>query len=474
MTKSTGRESQQTSSRELLLDLAGAPKGRLGSTLQWHLRHAIRSGRLRAQASLPSTRALAADLGVSRSVVVQAYEQLAAEGYLVTRQGAAARVAAVQPPADAGRTRPSAPPAPDRAVVDFRPGTADLGSFPRADWERAYRRALVTLPNRELGYGDSRGLARLREGLADYLGRVRGAVVDPEHLIVVNGFAQALVVVARLFRALGIAEVGVEDPGSFHTEAQLAAHDLATVGIPVDRQGVDAGALTSRPGPPVRAVLATPAHQFPTGVVLSAERRRQLLAWVERVDGYLIEDDYDAEYRYDHQPVATVQGLAPGRVLLGGSISKTLAPALRLGWLAVPPPLAQEAARRKRELDLMSPVLEQAALAELLASGAYERHIRRNRARYRRRRDQLQELLAGSLPRTRVAGAAAGLHLLLDLPAGADEAAVIARAASRGLRLTGLGSYRHAPGPPGLVLAYAHLDQQQLRRGVRLLAEATG
>jgi GntR family transcriptional regulator/MocR family aminotransferase len=472
--KSTGRESQQTSSRELLLDLAGAPKGQLGSTLQWHLRHAIRSGRLRAQASLPSTRALAADLGVSRSVVVQAYEQLAAEGYLITRQGAAARVAAIQPPADAGQARPPAPPPPDRAVVDFRPGTADLGSFPRADWERAYRRALVALPNRELGYGDSRGLARLREGLADYLGRVRGAVVDPEHLIVVNGFAQALVVVARLFRALGIAEVGVEDPGSFHTEAQLAAHDLATVGVPVDRHGVDAAALTSRPGPPVRAVLATPAHQFPTGVVLSAERRRQLLAWVERVDGYLIEDDYDAEYRYDHQPVATVQGLAPGRVLLGGSISKTLAPALRLGWLAVPPPLAQEAARRKRELDLMSPVLEQATLAELLASGAYERHIRRNRARYRRRRDQLQELLAGLLPQTRVAGAAAGLHLLLDLPAGADEAAVIARAARRGLRLTGLGSYRHAPGPPGLVLAYAHLDQQQLRRGVGLLAEAIG
>jgi GntR family transcriptional regulator / MocR family aminotransferase len=472
--KSTDRDFQPTSSRELLLDLVGTPRGQLGSTLQRHLRHAIRSGRLRAEAILPSTRALAADLGVSRSVVVLAYEQLAAEGYLITRPGAAARVATIHPPADSSRARPPARPAPDQAGVDFRPGTADLGSFPRADWERAYRRALVALPNRELGYGDSRGLARLREGLADYLGRVRGAVVDPEHLIVVNGFAQGLVVIARLFRQLGIAEVGVEDPGSFHTEAQLAAHDLATIGVPVDRNGIDVGQPPSRPGTPVRAVLATPAHQFPTGVVLSADRRRELLAWADRVDGYLIEDDYDAEYRYDHQPVATVQGLAPDRVLLGGSISKTLAPALRLGWLAVPPRLAEDAARHKRDLDLMSPVLEQAALAELLASGAYERHIRRNRGRYRRRRDQLLELLTRWLPEAHVGGAAAGLHLLLDLPAGADEPVVIARAAHRGLRLTGLDSYRHAPGAPGLVLAYAHLDHQHLRRGVRLLAEAIG
>jgi GntR family transcriptional regulator/MocR family aminotransferase len=221
-------------------------------------------------------------------------------------------------------------------------------------------------------------------------------------------------------------------------------------------------------------VLVTPAHQFPTGVVLGAERRRQLLAWADRVDGYLVEDDYDAEYRYDHQPVATVQGLAPDRVLLGGSISKTLAPALRLGWLAVPPKLAEAAARHKRQLDLMSPVLEQAALAELLASGAYERHIRRNRARYRRRRDELLALLASSVPDGRVGGAAAGLHLLLELPAGTVEFEVVARAARRGLRLTGLASYRHAPGAPGLVLSYANLDRQQLRRGARLLAGAIG
>ena len=474
MQKSTGADSQQTSSRELLLDLAGTPSGQLGATLQRQMRDAVRSGRLRAGARLPSTRALAVDLGVSRSVVVLAYEQLAAEGYLITRPGAAARVAQVHAAQDAGRRPAPAEPDPQRAMVDFRPGTADLGSFPRSDWERAYRRALVGLPNRALGYGDSRGLARLREGLADYLGRVRGAVVDPEYLIVVNGFAQGLVVIARLFRELGIAEVGVEDPGSFHTEGQLAAQGLATAGVAVDGEGIDAAALAERTGAPLRAVLVTPAHQFPTGVVLGAQRRRQLLAWADRVDGYLIEDDYDAEYRYDHQPVATVQGLAPDRVLLGGSISKTLAPALRLGWLAVPPKLAEAAARHKRQLDLMSPVLEQAALAELLASGAYERHVRRNRARYRRRRDQLLELLTRLVPEAGIGGAAAGLHLLLDLPAGTVEDEVVARAARRGLRVMGLAGYRHAPGAPGLVLSYAHLDHQQLRRGASLLAETIG
>ena len=493
MERTTDRSIEQTSSRELLVDLAAAPRGQLGLELQRRLRDAIRSGRLRGDAALPSTRALAADLGVSRSVVVLAYEQLAAEGYLLTRRGAAARVAALQPQTPAARaSRPAPPAAP--AAVDFRPGTADLASFPRAEWERAVRRSLATLPDAALGYGDSRGLPRLREALADYLGRVRGAIVDPDHLVVVNGLAQGLAVVARLFRGLGIDAVGVEDPGSFNTASQLDANGIGTVGVPVDRDGVDAerlfpwagpgggsGGLKERSGsPPVnslppprplRAVLATPAHQFPTGVVLGAARRRRLLAWAELVDGYVVEDDYDAEFRYDHQPVATLQGLAPGRVLLGGSTSKTLAPGLRLGWLAVPPHLAAEAARHKRHIDLMAPVIDQAAFAELLASGAYERHVRRNRARYRRRRDRLLELLAEHLPEATVGGAAAGMHLYVETPF-LDEAAVAAEAARRGLAVSGIGDYRRSPGPAGFVLAYGHLGPDRLRRGVRLLAAA--
>ncbi|HEX6675472.1 MAG TPA: PLP-dependent aminotransferase family protein [Actinomycetes bacterium] len=468
---------EQTSSRELLVDLASAPRGRLGLELQRRLRDAIRSGRLRADAALPSTRALAADLGVSRSLVVLAYEQLAAEGYLHTRRGAAARVATLgQPVPTAPAKRAAAAAVP--AAVDLRPGTADLASFPRAEWERAVRRSLATLPDAALGYGDSRGLPRLREALADYLGRVRGAIVDPDHLVVVNGLAQGLAVVARLFRGLGIDAVGVEDPGSFNTASQLDANGVGTVAVPVDRDGVDAERLFPRagrdgcpPARPLRAVLTTPAHQFPTGVVLGAARRRRLLAWAELVDGYVVEDDYDAEYRYDHQPVAALQGLAPGRVLLGGSTSKTLAPGLRLGWLAVPPHLAAEAAGHKRHIDLMAPVIEQAAFAELLASGGYERHIRRNRARYRRRRDRLLELLAAHLPEAAVGGAAAGMHLYVEMPS-VDEAAVVTEAARRGLLVSGIADYRRSPGPAGFVLAYGHLGPDRLRRGVRLLAAA--
>jgi GntR family transcriptional regulator/MocR family aminotransferase len=477
VTRATDSSSEQTSSRELLVDLSGAPRGGLGLELQRRLRDAIRSGRLRADAALPSTRALAADLGVSRSVVVLAYEQLGAEGYLITRRGAAARVAAVHPPAAAAPPRRHAPEPARPVAVDFRPGTADLASFPRAEWERAIRRSLAELPDAALGYGDSRGLPRLREALADYLGRVRGAIVAPDHLVVVNGLAQGLAVVARLFRRRGIDAVGVEDPGSFHTASQLEVNGLDTVGVPVDRDGVDADRLFRQAAGdarhavagPLRAVLATPAHQFPTGVILGAARRRRLLAWADLVDGYVVEDDYDAEYRYDHQPVATLQGLAPDRVLLGGSTSKTLAPGLRLGWLVVPPHLAAEAARHKHHIDLMTPVLEQAAFAELLASGGYERHIRRNRARYRRRRDRLLELLADHLPEATVSGEAAGMHLYVETPT-VDEAAVVAEAARRGLLVSGIADYRKAPGPAGFVLAYGHLGPDQLRRGVQMLA----
>ncbi|HEX8804385.1 MAG TPA: PLP-dependent aminotransferase family protein, partial [Acidimicrobiales bacterium] len=374
------------------------PRGRLGAAIERRVREAVRSGRLRPGARLPSTRVLAADLGVSRSVVVQAYEQLAAEGYLTTRPGAAARVGDVRPAGRAGPergngdgvTRAATPPpdgGPQGWDVDFRPGSPHLGSLPRRDWERAVRRALVTLTDAEMGYGDARGLPRLREALADYLGRVRGAVVDPADLVVVNGFAQGLAVVGRMLLGAGRPVAGVEDPGSVHTTEHLAAQGLDTVPVPVDTGGVDVDALDPAAATRLGALLVTPAHQFPTGTVLAPERRRAVVAWAERADGLVVEDDYDAEYRYDHHPVGAVQGTAPDRVVLGGSTSKTLAPGLRLGWLAVPPALAAEAAHHKHHLDLMTPVLEQAALAELVTSGRYERHVRRSRARYRRRRD---------------------------------------------------------------------------------------
>jgi GntR family transcriptional regulator/MocR family aminotransferase len=486
--------SDQTSSRELLVDLTGVGRGRLAAELERSLREAIRSGRLRPGVRLPSTRSLAVDLGVSRSVVVEAYDQLAAEGYLATRPGAAARVSdlsaagpgggagggsAPVPRSSGGRPAPPTRPAPtpvgaaDPALsparpgeVDLRPGSPDLAGLPRATYARAVRRALATLTDAELGYGDPRGLPRLREALADYLGRVRGAVVDPGDLVVVNGFAQGLVVVSRLLAGLGVGAAVVEDPGSFHTSGHLAAQGVAPAPVPVDAEGLDVGAI----GPGLRAALVTPAHQFPTGAVLSPDRRRRLVEWAERVDGLVVEDDYDAEYRYDHHPVGAVQGMAPGRVVLGGSTSKTLAPGLRLGWLAVPPALSADAAGHKRHIDIMAPVLEQAALAELLASGAYERHIRRSRARYRGLRDVVVEVLAAELPGAVVRGTSAGLHLLVETPGVGDEAAAVAEAARRGVRVVGIGPHRHRAGPAGFVLGYGHLPEPALRRALATLA----
>jgi GntR family transcriptional regulator / MocR family aminotransferase len=467
----------QTSSRELLVDLMGVPRGRRGAELEASVRAAIRTGRLRSGARLPSTRALAADIGVSRSVVVQAFEQLAAEGYLTTRAGAVARVSEIGA-GQASRAAPASPPSrpaeppTNGAEIDLRPGSPNLAGLPRSEWGRAVRKALSTLTDAELGYGDSRGLPALREAIADYLGRVRGAIVEPGHVVVVNGFAQGLVVVARMLGGLGIDAAGVEDPGSVHTSAHLAEQGIATVPVPVDDQGVDVDAAPWGAGPPLRAVLVTPAHQFPTGALLSPARRLALVDWAGRHDGLVIEDDYDAEYRYDHHPVGSLQGMSPDRVVLGGSVSKTLAPGLRLGWLVVPPALAADAARHKRSIDLMAPVLEQAALAELITSGNYERHIRRTRSGYRRRRDMVVELIAEELPEAEVLGTSAGLHLLVKTPSVVDEAGVALGAARRGVQVIGLGLHRRSPGPPGFVLGYGHLSEGQLRRGLRAFAAA--
>jgi GntR family transcriptional regulator / MocR family aminotransferase len=476
--RAAGDVSDQTSSRELLVDLAGVPRGRWGAELERTLREAVRSGRLRPGARLPSTRALAADLGLSRSVVVGAFEQLAAEGYLTTRPGAATRVSDLGALRSDGRGHRSTSRAPTRAAaagddtIDLRPGNPNLANLPRAEWERAVHRALATLTDAELGYGDSRGLPSLREALADYLGRVRGAVVGPDHIVVVNGFAQGLVVAARLLTGLGVAAAGVEDPGSVRTTHHLAAQGIDPVPVPVDTEGLDIDAAPEARQGRLRAVLTTPAHQFPTGAVLSPARRLRLVDWAERTDGLVIEDDYDAEYRYDHHPVGTLQGIAPDRVLLGGSASKTLAPGLRLGWLAVPPALAADAARHKRDIDLMAPVLEQAALAELVTSGTYERHIRRTRARYRRRRDLVVELIGRELPEASVHGTAAGLHLMVETPSVGEESAAEAAAARRGVRVLGIGAHRHTPGPAGFVIGYGHLGEDELRRGVTVLAAA--
>lgn len=445
-------------------------EGSLRAGLEAHLRQSVRSGRLRPGARLPSSRALAARVGVSRRLVVEAYGQLVAEGYLAARQGSGTRVAA-RAAAPVRRERRRRRRAPEAPRFDLFPGAPDLTLFPRRAWLRATRAALAELPDRRLGYGPVHGAPELREALADHLGRVRGASVDPELVLVTAGYAQGLRVVGEALRARGVERVAVEDPGYPIAGNVLAAAGLEPLPVPVDAAGIDVGALAATGA---GATLVTPAHQFPLGVVLASERRAALVAWARERDAVVVEDDYDAEIRYDREPVGTLQGLAPERVVLAGTASKTLAPGLRIGWLALPERLAEEALARKALHDLGGPVLEQVALARLLARGDLERHLRACRGRYRPKRAVLLAALAEHLPEASVTGVAAGLHAVVMLPAGTDEGAVVAAAARRGVRAYGLGLYRAVPraDEPGLVLGYAGHAEGELREAVALLAAA--
>lgn len=450
----------------------------LADRLTGALREAIVAGRLVAGARLPSSRDLAADLRLSRGVVVEAYERLVAEGRLVSRRGSGTTVAPGEPdrrnsgPAESGRGEPErAEPEwaePVNRVRPLRPGVPDLGMFPRTAWRRAYERALHQARAADLDYGDPAGAPRLRAELAGYLGRVRAARVRPGDLIATTGAGQAFGLVAGALRAAGVSAVGMEDPGSAPIREHLVAHGLRLVPVPVDAGGLDVAAL-DRSG--VRAVLVTPAHQFPTGVVLAPERRTALLDWARRVDGLIVEDDYDAEFRYDRDPVGCLQGVAPDLVAHVGSASKALAPALRLGWLVVPARWRAAVRAGKLAADVCGPVLEQLAFAELLSTGGYDRHLRRLRRVYRIRRDAVVVAVRRHLPSARVSGIAAGMHLVVELPDGTDDVA-LARAAGRaGLGALPLSRLRVDPGgPPGLVLGYATHPPDVLTQAVVTLA----
>jgi GntR family transcriptional regulator/MocR family aminotransferase len=457
---------------ELLVTFDRTAGGLVGQ-LTNALREAIRSGRLAPGAPLPSSRELAADLRVSRGVVVESYEQLAAEGFLSARRGAGTRVAATAgvsadgPPDPGARSATGASSRPDG--YDLRAGQPDLAAFPRAAWLAATRRVLARLPNEALGYGDAAGHPEVRGELADHLRRVRAAQVEPADLVIVGGVAQGIALTLRVLRSLGHRRLAVEDPSSAAHRDLLAAAGLELVGVPVDNEGLDVAALQASGA---TAVVTTPAHQFPVAVVLSPARRGQLVAWARHGDHVIIEDDYDAEFRYDREPVGCVQGLAPDRVVHLGSVSKSLAPGLRLGWAVAPPDLAAGLAQAKRDDDLGCPVIDQLVLAELIATGGYDRHLRTVRRRYRARRDALVNALAHRLPAASVRGVAAGLHLYVELPPGSDEDAVVAAAEAAGVHVLGVGAMRFAPGAPAIVLGYAHLSEQRLVAAAAHLADA--
>lgn len=453
-------------------------RGPLGVQIQDRVRAAIRDGRLAAGERLPSTRRLAEQLGVSRGTVVDVYEQLLAEGYVESTAGSGTRVAA-SAGGEQHQVRPHYAPSisEPRPDVDFEYGIPDLSSVPLADWAWAVSEATRTLPTAELGDEAPAGSIHLRAVVTAYHRRVRAGCAAAEDAIVVAGFRQGLALTLATLANHGYERVALEDPGPREHDVIARRAGLEPVPVPVDCDGLDVGRLFESGA---RAVLLTPAHQCPTGVVLGPGRRRELRAWAAQVDGLVIEDDYDAEFRYDRQPVGSLQGLDPDHVIALGSVSKTLAPAIRLGWVFAPRRFVDGIVDEKRLNSRGAPGLDQEALALLMESGRYDRHLRRMREIYRARRDALVGAIDVEFgPAARLEGLAAGCHALLRLPHGVSEQAVTRAARSMSVGVRGLGEYQvgsgHAqphPWSPAVVLGFGNVTETQIRRGIRMLAEA--
>ncbi|MEV6182367.1 PLP-dependent aminotransferase family protein [Streptomyces sp. NPDC052015] len=446
------------------------PGGRRASLIR-ALREAVRSGRLAPGTRLPPYRSLAADLGVARNTVADAYAELVAEGWLTARQGSGTRVAdRAEPLRHAARTPIKAPLRARGPLHDLRQGAPDASAFPRAAWLASYRRALQQAPSEVFGPGDPAGRRELREALTEYLARARGVRTEPERIVICSGFAHAL---RLLFGQGGSAgrngggggHVGGGDDGVLHGPLAVEAYGLGfhrgllatagvrTVPLALDADGARVGLLERE-----RGVLLTPAHQFPTGGPLHASRRAAVIDWARARGTVVLEDDYDGEFRYDRKPVGAVQGLDPERVIYIGSVSKSLSPALRLGWMVLPEQYVDDVLAAKGEREAWASVLDQLSLADFILSGAYDRHVRRMRQRYRRRRDRLVEALAEHAPHVEVTGVAAGLHAVLRLPPGTERSTVKA-AAWQGIALDGLAAFRHPEttmrAVDGLVVGYA-------------------
>ncbi|MFI2778279.1 MocR-like pyridoxine biosynthesis transcription factor PdxR [Streptomyces sp. ALB3] len=427
--------------------------GGLRSGLMNALREAVRTGRLTPGTRLPSSRTLAADLGVARNTVADAYAELVAEGWLTARQGSGTRVARR---ADAAGPKPRRTPSRvrPRPAHSLMPGSPDVSAFPRAEWLKASRRALTAAPDLAFGYDDPQGRVELRTVLAGYLARARGVHADPERIVICSGFVHGLTLMGKVLARRGVREAAVESSGlDIHWDL-LGKAGLGTPCLPVDGLGARTGELGGMHR--VGAALLTPAHQFPTGVPLHPDRRAAAVDWARSSGGLILEDDYDGEFRYDRQPVGALQGLDPERVVYMGTASKSLAPGLRLAWMVLPEHLVAEVCEAKGGPEWMTGTTDQLTLAEFIASGAYDRHVRAMRLRYRRRRDQLVAALAERTPDFRVSGIAAGLHAVLELPEG-TETSVVQAATWQGLALERLSRFRHQdaePGREGLVIGY--------------------
>ena len=416
---------------------------------------------------------------------MESYQRLVDEGLLSARPGVGTVVMPVRAPPEA--TNQPAEASADRSAgvprlpvpasywpklieFDLSPGIPDLAMFPRAAWLRAERAVLRSVTSSDLGYGDPRGSARLRDVLAGWLASTRGVHAAPDDILIVAGVAQSLALLAQSLTSSGQTAIGVEDPGSRGVRDHLAHWGLQSVPVAVDQHGINVDELEMTG---LSTTLITPAHQFPTGVVLSPARRRELLEWAQR-SRLVIEDDYDAEHRYDRGPVRALQPLAREHIAYTGSTSKTLAPGLRLGWLVPPPRLHADLVAARHASDLGSPALPQLVLAHFISSGDYARHLRLVRTRQRQRRDAVLSALAEYMPNARVEGVAAGLHLLITLPeldGHVDDVELAADVRECGVVVHPLSWHRQRPGSPGLIVGYAAQPPDRLREAVRRMSQ---
>ena len=461
-----------------------APPGGLADWLAGRVRDAIADGRLAVGSRLPATRQLAAELQVSRGVVTEAYQRLTEDGH-VSGRGRAGTVVVAAPigttSAASGRANASRPALDTpgleifdamRAVearIDLTPGIPDLAAFPRAAWLKAERAVLAELSASAFGYGDPAGTPALRRAVANWLAHNRGIKADPADLIIVAGVAQAIVLVAQVLGWEGITELAVEDPGSLGSRQHLHLWGMRTPPIPVDADGLRVDVLRDSGAP---AVMVTPAHQFPMGVVLDGERRRELMQWATD-GGLILEDDYDAEHRYDRPPVPALRAMLAEHVIYMGSVSKLLAPALRIGWMLPPPQYREALVRAKRLADLGNAALPQLVIAHLMESGELERQLRYVRRRHRIRRDAMIEAIGNHLPTAAVHGAAAGLHLTItfDDP-DLTDLALASAALERGIKTQPLSWHCQRPLTPGLVLGYAARTPSEITEGIATIGEA--
>jgi GntR family transcriptional regulator/MocR family aminotransferase len=475
----------------------------LGQQIYQAFRRAILAGEMAPAARLPSTRALGLELGVSRNVVLLAYEQLLAEGYAEGRTGSGTYVVAALPDTPRafrphrgprgvlsarprrlsryGRRLAELPPASPAAWSlepplphDFRYGVPSTEDFPHGIWRAIVARRTRAASLGAMAYGPPAGHPPLRQALAAYLRRARGVVCDPDQIIIVNGSQQALDLAARVLLDPDD-HVVIEDPQYQGARRVFAAASAVAVPVPVDADGLDVARIPPRSAA-ARLAYVTPSHQFPTGVVMSLARRLALLEWAERAEAYILEDDYDSEYRYEGRPIEAVQGLDPaGRVIYMGTFSKVLFPALRLGYLVLPPPLVEPFTTAKWLTDRHTATLEQEVLAEFVAEGHFERHLRRARTRNASRRKALLAALEEHLgDRVEIMGANAGVHLIVWLRDRPPRALgrVIAAAAQAGVGVYPVAPYYiEPPRRAGLILGYASLTERQIRTGISRLAE---